>query len=111
MLTRAAFVTLTLAGLMAPAGVALAADPAGAPVVRHRHHHHHHHPRHGMHAWCRADAAQMMGIRRAQVLLEPQVLRRDDGRFELRGLADHGYYGQRSFTCHFDTRGVLQGAV
>lgn len=107
MLKRAAFVTLALAGLAAPAGSAFAADPGGIRYVRPHHHHHHR----GMHGWCRADAAQMMGIRRAQVLLEPQVLRTEDGRYRLRGLADHGLYGQRSFTCHFDARGVLQGAV
>lgn len=101
--------TLALAGLatLALADLASAADPAG--VRYHRHHRHHHH--HTMHNWCRADAAQMMGVRRAAVLLEPQVLRTEDGRYLLRGLADHGYYGQRSFTCHFDARGVLQGAV
>lgn len=96
MMKRAALATLVLSGLVA---VSLPAE------ARHRRHHH------GMHGWCRADAAQMMGIRRAAVVLEPQALRLPDGRYALRGLADHGFYGQRSFTCHFDARGVLQGAV
>jgi len=74
--------------------------------ARHRRHHHG-----TMHGWCRADAAQMMGVRRAAISLEPRAARTAGGRYELRGLASHGRYGQRAFTCHFNARGVLQGAV
>jgi hypothetical protein len=70
------------------------------------------HRRHlGMHGWCRADAAQMMGVRRGAVSLAPRAARTAGGRYELRGLASHGRYGARAFTCHFNSRGVLQGAV
>lgn len=69
------------------------------------------HRRLGMHGWCRADAAQMMGISRRAVILEPRAVRMAGGRLALRGLASHGRYGSRAFTCEFDHRGVLQGAV
>lgn len=69
------------------------------------------HRRPGMHGWCRADAAQMMGVGRRAVTLERHVLRVEGGRYRLGGVADHGRYGARSFICHFDRRGVLQGAV
>jgi hypothetical protein len=70
------------------------------------------HRRHlGMHGWCRADAAQMMGVRHGAVRLEPRAARTAGGRYELRGLASHGRFGARASTCHFNARGVLQGAV
>jgi len=69
------------------------------------------HRRLGMHGWCRADAAQMMGVSRRAVALERHVIRTAGGRYQLRGLAGHGRFGSRAFTCHFDRRGVLQGAV
>ncbi|WP_439575085.1 hypothetical protein [Phreatobacter sp.] len=64
-----------------------------------------------MHGWCRADAAQMMGISRRVVSLERRVVRIEGGRRILRGMASHGALGVRPFACHFDRRGVLQGAV
>lgn len=67
--------------------------------------------RRSMHGWCRADAAQMMGISRRAVSLEPRAVRTEGGRLILRGLASHGVLGNRPFACHFDRRGVLQGAV
>lgn len=90
------------------AAQAVLADPAEA---RHRRHHHHHHHHLSMHGWCRADAAQMMGVRRSAVRLAPQVLRTDAGRYLLPGVASHGRFGERAFVCHFNERGVLQGAV
>ncbi len=69
------------------------------------------HRRLGMHGWCRADAAQMMGISRRAVIVERRAVRTAGGRYELRGLASHGRFGSRAFTCHFNPRGVLQGAV
>lgn len=83
---------------------ALAIGAAAPAEARHRRHL-------GMHGWCRVDAAQMMGIRRSAVRLEPRGARVAGGRYELRGLASHGRYGDRPFTCHFNARGVLQGAV
>lgn len=64
-----------------------------------------------MAGWCRADAAQMMGVSRRAVVLENRVLRTEAGRYQIRGLAAHGALGSRTFTCHFNARGVLQGAV
>lgn len=64
-----------------------------------------------MHGWCRADAAQMMGISRRAVSLERRAVRVEGGRPVLRGAANHGALGVRPFACHFDRRGVLQGAV
>lgn len=64
-----------------------------------------------MHGWCRADAAQMMGVSRRAVVLERRAVRLEGGRLVLRGAASHGAYGVRPFACHFDRRGVLQGAV
>ena len=69
------------------------------------------HHRRGMHGWCRADAAQMMGVSRRVVRLEPRAARTAGGRYELRGTAGHGRLGYRPFTCHFNARRVLQGAV
>lgn len=69
------------------------------------------HRRLGMHGWCRADAAQMMGVSRRAVALERRAVRTAGGRYELRGLAGHGRFGSRAFICHFNQRGVLQGAV
>ena len=82
------------------AGLAALAEPAEA---RHR--------RLGMHGWCRADTARMMGVSRRAVRLEPRAARLASGRYELRGAASHGWLGYRQFTCHFNERGVLQGAV
>jgi len=89
-------VTLALATL-------LAAAAPGATEASHR--------RLGMHGWCRADAAQMMGVSRRAVVLDRHVARTVGGRYEIRGLASHGRFGSRAFTCQFDARGVLQGAV
>jgi hypothetical protein len=69
------------------------------------------HRRLGMHGWCRADAAQMMGVNRRAVVLERHAVRTAGGRYELRGIAGHGRFGSRPFTCHFNRGGVLQGAV
>lgn len=95
-MTRLSLATLALAVL------ALLAD-AGTAEARHR--------RLGMHAWCRADAAQTMGISRRAVALERHAVRVEGGRRILRGVAGHGRHGTRAFACHFDARGVLQGAV
>jgi hypothetical protein len=92
--------------LVALSLVAVTAATVSSAEARHRRHHHG-----TMHGWCRADAAQMMGVRRAAVRLEPRAARTAGGRYELRGLAGHGRYGHRAFTCHFNARGVLQGAV
>jgi len=89
---------------MALAGAALLVV-AGAQDAEARHR------RLGMHGWCRADAAQMMGVSRRAVALERHVVRVEGGRLVLRGLASHGRHGVRSFACHFNHRGVLQGAV
>lgn len=94
---KPAFVVLSLAAVTAASTV-----PAEA---RHRRHHG------SMHGWCRADAAQMMGVHRAAVALEPRAARTAGGRYELRGIASYGRYGSRAFICHFNARGVLQGAV
>jgi hypothetical protein len=64
-----------------------------------------------MHGWCRADAAQMMGLSRRAVVLERQVVRTAGGRYEIRGLAANGRFGNRPFTCQFNRHRVLQGAV
>ncbi len=64
-----------------------------------------------MAGWCSADAAQMMGVSRRAVVLENRVVRTETGRYEIRGLASHGALGNRAFTCHFNQRRVLQGAV
>lgn len=64
-----------------------------------------------MHGWCRADAAQMMGLSRRSVVLERHVARTAGGRYEIRGLASHGRFGNRAFTCQFNRHRVLQGAV
>jgi hypothetical protein len=85
--------------------VAVTVATASSAEARHRRHNW------SMHGWCRADAAQMMGVRRSAVHLEPRAARTAGGRYELRGLASHGRYGQRAFTCHFNARGALQGAV
>ncbi len=53
----------------------------------------------------------MMGVSRRAVVLENRVLRTEAGRYQIRGLAAHGALGSRAFTCHFNARGVLQGAV
>lgn len=89
-------VTLTLAAVLAVAA-------PGSAEASHR--------RLGMHGWCRADAAQMMGVSRRAVLLDRHVVRTASGRYEIRGLAAHGRYGSRAFTCQFNRHGLLQGAV
>jgi hypothetical protein len=89
-------VTLALATLVA------AAAPGTAEAS---------HRRLGMHGWCRADAAQMMGVSRRAVVLDRHVVRTAGGRYEIHGLASHGRYGSRAFVCHFNAGGVLQGAV
>jgi hypothetical protein len=94
-------VKLSMVTLVVAAGLAAAAP--GSAEASHR--------RLGMHGWCRADAAQMMGVSRRAVLLDRHVLRTAGGRYEIRGLAAHGRYGSRAFICHFNARGVLQGAV
>lgn len=63
------------------------------------------------HGWCRADVARMMGVSPRAVALERHVVRLEGGRALLRGTASHGALGIRPFACHFDRRGVLQGAV
>lgn len=60
--------------------------------------------------WCRADAAQMMGISRRAIRLD-RLTAAPGGRYEIRGIASHGRHGFRAFTCHFDERRVLQGAI
>lgn len=84
-------------------GTLLAAAAPGTAEASHR--------RLGMHGWCRADAAQMMGVSRRAVVLERHVARTVGGRYEIRGLASHGRYGSRAFTCQFNAHGILQGAV
>jgi hypothetical protein len=86
------------------AGLALFLAMPGAAKASHRR-------GHTMAGWCRADAAQMMGVSRRAVVLENRVLRTEAGRYQIRGLAAHGALGSRAFTCHFNARGVLQGAV
>ncbi len=60
--------------------------------------------------WCRADAAQMMGVSRRAIRLD-RLAAAPGGRYEIRGIASHGRFGTRAFTCQFDHRRVLQGAV
>jgi hypothetical protein len=96
----AVFLKPLLAAALILAGLAASATPSEA---RHR--------RLGMHGWCRADAAQMMGVSRRAVRLEPHAARLASGRYVLRGAASHGLLGHRHFICHFNARGVLQGAV
>ncbi|MFT3952942.1 MAG: hypothetical protein QM722_00380 [Piscinibacter sp.] len=68
------------------------------------------HRRRSLESWCRADAAQMMGISRRAIALAP-LAAAPGGRYEMRGVASHGRFGTRAFTCQFDQRRVLQGAV
>ncbi len=68
------------------------------------------HRRLSLEGWCRADAAQMMGISRRAIALAP-LTATPGGRYEIRGVASHGRFGTRAFTCQFNERRVLQGAV
>ena len=92
---------LSMVTLVVAAGFAAAAP--GSAEASHR--------RLGMHGWCSADAARMMGVSRRAVLLDRHVVRTGGGRYEIRVLASHGRYGSRAFTCQFNAHGVLQGAV
>ncbi|QCK86945.1 hypothetical protein E8L99_14860 [Phreatobacter aquaticus] len=86
---------------LATAALGLSPDAAEA---RHRRHHI------SAEGWCRADAAQMMGISRRAIRLD-RLAATPGGRYEIRGIANHGRHGFRAFTCHFDERRVLQGAI
>ncbi len=90
--------------VLSAAGLAVLLAMPGAAEASHRR-------GHSMAGWCRADAAQMMGVSRRAVVLENRVVRTEEGRYLIRGLASHGARGDRAFTCHFNARRVLQGAV